>query len=540
MEFLKKVLLVITGLAMIVLVVYVIDLSQKSQRLREMGGAVTEQEEVIPPQEREAPPDTMIGEPAPAVPDTLPKPVVKPDSIRWRRLPEKEPSAVQGAYPQGNPNPIFIAAARRILPSVVTIQSMMMVKSIPDDDTHKFFREKFGEEEEEQFRPGSGSGIIISPNGYILTNYHVIEKASDFSIILYDKREYHGQYIGGDPNTDIALLKIEAENLPAAYMGNSDSVQIGEWVMAVGSPLNFSSTITAGIVSALGRDIRIINQQYGVENFIQTDAVINPGNSGGALINLNGEVIGINTAIATRTGLYQGYGFAIPSNLAMKVVDDILKYGEVHRGLLGVSISPVNDMAAKGLGLPRPMGVLVQGLQPGLPAEQAGIRQGDVILSVNGEEVTSVNDLQLKIARKSPGEVVELEIWREGKTLLFRVPLAQAPVTKSNPPIKKEGEKQSFQNLGMKVRNLSAGEKRSYETENGVYIEDVKIGSPAHKVRVFPGEILISINDEPVTGESDFQRKISRFKKGDILKLLLRSRGFRNQIDNRIVFLEVQ
>jgi serine protease Do len=540
MELMKKILVIVTGLILIAAVIFVISESQKAQKSRG-----------IPLSERSEEQQQKQGEKIPKGLDTLagsqdttelraPGPEkFKSDTVAWKSLSEKEKTAIHQNYQMYNPNPIFIAAANRILPAVVTVQSEMMISAVPRDEEHKFFWEQHEGDDLEFFQQGTGSGIIISKKGYILTNYHVIENASSFNVTLYDKREFKGKLIGGDPNTDIALLKIENDDLPTAFIGNSDSVKIGEWVMAVGSPLNFSSTITAGIISALGRDIRIINRQYGVENFIQTDAVINPGNSGGALVNLNGEVIGINTAIATRTGLYQGYGFAIPSNLAKKIVNDLLRFGEVHRGLLGVSITNVDSRVAKGVGLPKPMGVLVQGLQKDMPAEQAGIKVGDVILSVNGEEVVSVNDLQIKIASKNPGQEVKLKVWRNNRELTYYVRLGKAPISPVSEIEKKQKNQNTFKNLGMSVRNLDSGEKEKFKVNEGVYVEEVKPGSPAFEGGVFKGFILVSLDGQPIKNEKDFQKKLSGYKTGDVLKFSARSPGINNTYEDRIVFVEV-
>ena len=540
MELMKKILVIVTGLILIAAVIFVISESQKAQKSRG-----------IPLSERSEEQQQKQGEKIPKGLDTLagsqdttelraPGPEkFKSDTVAWKSLSEKEKTAIHQNYQMYNPNPIFIAAANRILPAVVTVQSEMMISAVPRDEEHKFFWEQHEGDDLEFFQQGTGSGIIISKKGYILTNYHVIENASSFNVTLYDKREFKGKLIGGDPNTDIALLKIENDDLPTAFIGNSDSVKIGEWVMAVGSPLNFSSTITAGIISALGRDIRIINRQYGVENFIQTDAVINPGNSGGALVNLNGEVIGINTAIATRTGLYQGYGFAIPSNLAKKIVNDLLRFGEVHRGLLGVSITNVDSRVAKGVGLPKPMGVLVQGLQKDMPAEQAGIKVGDVILSVNGEEVVSVNDLQIKIASKNPGQEVKLKVWRNNRELTYYVRLGKAPVSPVSGTEKQQKNQNNFKNLGISVRNLDSGEKEKFKVNEGVYVEEVKPGSPAFEGGVFKGFILVSLDGQPIKNEKDFQKKLSGYKTGDVLKFSARSPGINNTYEDRIVFVEV-
>ncbi len=540
MELMKKILVVITGLILVAVVIFVISESQKAQKMR--GTPFSEQREE--PQQKgeeefQKTPDTLAkGQ------DTTewkaPEPEkFKSDTVVWKSLTEEERTAIRRDYQMHNPNPVFIAAANRILPAVVTIQSEMMISAVPQDEEHRFFWEQHEGDDLEFFQRGTGSGIIISKKGYILTNYHVVENATSFNITLYDKREFKGKLIGGDPNTDIALLKIENDDLPTAIMGNSDSVQIGEWVMAVGSPLNFTSTITAGIISALGRDIRIIDRQYGVENFIQTDAVINPGNSGGALVNLNGEVIGINTAIATRTGLYQGYGFAIPSNLAKKIVNDMLRFGEVRRGLLGVTITNVDSRVAKGVGLPKPKGVLVQGLQEGMPAEKAGLKVGDIILSVNGEEVVSVNDLQIKIASKNPGQEVQLKVWRDKQERTYYVRLGKAPVSPASDNQKKQQESKKFKNLGMKIRNLTSAEKSRYEVTEGVFVEEVKTGSPAFEGGIFKGFVLISLDGQPIKNEKDFEKKLSGYKKGNVLKFSARSPGINNTYDNRIVFVEV-
>jgi serine protease Do len=499
MNTLKKISILVFAIALIAGAIYVIAISYQAQESRKKETLT----DSIPPSEEPVRPkiefDTLsIPQ---EIPDTLqsvkPAPeTTKPETLKWQSLPKTEKIPSYGELTPGNPNTTFIQAANRILP------------------------------------------IIISPNGYILTNYHVVENASNYRIILYDKREFEGKFVGGDPNTDVALLKINVQNLPAAYIGNSDSLQIGEWVMAVGSPLSFTSTITAGIVSALGRNIRIIDSEYSVENFIQTDAVINPGNSGGALINLNGEVIGVNTAIATRTGMYQGYGFAIPINLASKIVNDILIHGEVRRGLLGVSISPVDSRVAKGVGLSKPVGVLVQGLQADKAAEKAGIRAGDIILSVNGSEIVSVNDLQNKIASKNPGEVVNLTVWRNRKSLTVPVKLGQAPVSTINTEINNTPKKR-FKNLGLEIRDLTQVEKNNVNLENGVYVSDVKAGSPSQKGGIFIGFIIYKINDEIVKDKDDFLEKVNGLQKGRVIKMICRSTRFQNPLNDRILFVEI-
>lgn len=537
MNLLKKIVIILISVVLIVAAVYLMVISYQAQKSRQLSFPI-EEKIPVPPLESDEDTTTLPSPEFDSLKFSQPPTEVQSESLNWRKLPKEERTGRDFNAPGGNPNFTFITAAERILPAVVTVQSEMIISQVPRDDNHKFFWEKQGEEDSEFFQQGTGSGIIITKDGYILTNYHVIENATSFNIILYDRREYQAKFIGGDPNTDVGLIKITAANLPTAFIGNSDSIKIGEWVMAVGSPLNFSSTITAGIISALGRNIRIIDSEYGVENFIQTDAVINPGNSGGALINLNGEVIGLNTAIATRTGLYQGYGFAIPINLATKIVHDIVTFGEVRRGLLGVSISEVNSRVAKGVGLSRPTGVFVQGLQPGKAAEQAGLRSGDVILSVDGSEVISVNDLQIRIASKNPDQLVVLKVWRDLEEVTFRVKLGQAPI---NQTINSNNNhrKKPFKNLGMQIRDLTSMEQKTFDLKSGVFIDNVKGGSPANKGGIFPGFVIYRFNGEQVRDKDDFESKLSKMKTGQVVKFTIRPPGFRDAADDRTLFVEV-
>ena len=265
------------------------------------------------------------------------------------------------------------------------------------------------------YRMSSGSGVIISSDGYIITNHHVVEDGSNFEVTLYDKRKLEAKLIGSDQTTDLALLKVEARNLrPVAY-GDSDNVEVGQWVMAVGNPFNLSSTVTAGIVSAKARNINILRGSYAIESFIQTDAVVNPGNSGGALVNEQGELIGINTAIISESGGYEGYSFAIPANLVRKVIRDIREFGEVQRAILGVGISEVTDEVAADLALPLVAGVYITNVSRESSAAEAGLRSGDVIISVNGIKTNSVPELQEQVALFRPGDRISLEFYREGQ-----------------------------------------------------------------------------------------------------------------------------
>ncbi len=261
-----------------------------------------------------------------------------------------------------------------------------------------------------------GSGVIITGDGYILTNNHVIEDAvrNGIRVVLSDKREFQALIVGRDPTTDLAVIKINADDLQAAMVGNSDQLEVGEWVVAIGNPFRLRSTVTAGIVSALSRDVQIINDRMRIESFIQTDAAINKGNSGGALVNTSGQLIGINTAIASQSGTYQGYGFAVPSNLAVKVAEDIIEHGEVKRALLGVSIAAVDYSRAQELGLPSVVGVEILGMSEDGAAREYGLQIGDVVLEVNNLPVNESNELQEKVAVMRPGDFITLTVYRNG------------------------------------------------------------------------------------------------------------------------------
>lgn len=265
------------------------------------------------------------------------------------------------------------------------------------------------------YRVSSGSGVTVSPDGYIMTNYHVIEEGQKFEVALADNRTLPARLVGYDKNTDLALLHVNERNLVSMYFGNSDQVEVGAWVLAVGNPFDLNSTVTAGIVSAKARNINILRNTYSIESFIQTDAVVNPGNSGGALVNTRGELVGINTAIISESGGYEGYSFAIPSNLVKKVFSDLRDFGEVKRAILGVSISEVNARLATDLSLPTVGGIYVTNVNRGSGAYEAGLRAGDVIVKINSTEVASVPELQEQVALFRPGDRVSLEYYRNGR-----------------------------------------------------------------------------------------------------------------------------
>jgi serine protease Do len=432
-------------------------------------------------------------------------------------------------------NQAFIDVASIVKPTVVSIDVSAKTSTarIPNDRFHNFEdEEKEGDLFRFFFRPpgglnempirGSGSGVIISADGYIITNHHVVKDAAEkgtITVILDDKREYKAKFIGSDPLTDIAVIKIDAQDLPPIAFANSDSVQVGEWVLAVGNPFSLASTVTAGIVSAIGRNIGIIGDSYGVESFIQTDAAVNPGNSGGALVNIDGKLIGINTAIATRNGGYQGYSFAVPSNIAKAVAEDLIKYGKISRGYIGVQIKPVDATAAKALGLPKPEGAWVQQLVKGGAAEGAGIKEGDVIVSVDGRKVSAPNDLQAYIARKHAGDEVVVRVWRDGKERDIRVTLKPRTDEKqlvSNPaPEAQDSAPLKLKELGLDVKDLTDSDKRRYEVDYGVRVSDLQPFGQAATRGIMKGDVILEVNGEKVYSVSDFKSAIAKIKQGE-------------------------
>lgn len=429
----------------------------------------------------------------------------------------------------------FVAVAKAITPAVVSITVTTTGKESkgPQQDFFHFFGPDFKMPEQTPSQ-GSGSGVIITPDGYIITNNHVVEDAGKdgIDVVLNDKSRYKGKLIGTDPTTDLAVIKIEAKNLPVAALGNSDNVQVGEWVLAIGNPLGLNSTVTAGIVSAIGRNIRIINDSYGIENFIQTDAAINPGNSGGALVNLSGEVIGVNTAIATTNARYQGYGFAVPVNLLKTVATDLIKDGKVRRGYIGVQIQSVDQTMASALGLDKAQGVLIQSLVKGGAGETAGLLERDVIMSVDGKEVNEANELQSYIATRHPGDVVTLKLVRDGKTIEKKVTLKpreeETTVKASNKEESKEESNEersivvSLDDIGMSVRSLKPEEKKTADVDKGVIVEEVKPYGEAFSRGIGANDIIVEADRKDVKSPKELKSILENRKKGDSVLLRIK------------------
>jgi len=350
---------------------------------------------------------------------------------------------------------------------------------------------------------GSGSGVILTQDGFIVTNNHVVENADKITVILNDKRTFEAKLVGRDPNTDIALLKINASNLPFIPFGNSDDLKVGQWVLAIGNPFNLNSTVTAGIVSAKARNIQIIQDTYAIESFIQTDAAVNPGNSGGALVNLKGELVGINTAIASRTGSYSGYSFAIPSSIAKKIVSDIIEFGEVQRAVLGVQTNELTAELANKYGIKELNGVLVVGVFKGSAAEQVGVQIGDVILEVNGVKVNSPSQMQEQISKYRPNQQVDLIVNRGENKKHFSTTLRN--MKGGLETIKTD---QTLSALGAEFQEISDSQKNELGIGYGVQITDLNDGK-LKQGGIKEGYIITKINRTPVRTIDDLKRIIS-------------------------------
>jgi len=425
-------------------------------------------------------------------------------------------------------NNAFIQVAEKVTPSIVQITVVASVKK-DQNNPHFFFQLPFGDKDQPQEQQGGGSGIIISEDGYIVTNNHVVDEAKEVTVKLHDKREFNATVIGTDPLTDLAVIKVDAKGLPAAYLGDSEKIKVGQWVMAIGNPLSLASTVTAGIISATSRNININQDRYAVEDYIQTDAAINPGNSGGALVDLNGAVVGINSAIATNgfSQTYIGYGFAIPINLAKSVANDLIANGKVSRGYIGVQISEVDAATAKAVGLGEPRGVLVQDIVEGGSASKADIKEGDIILKIDQKETNQANELQSYVASKRAGTVVKLTIFREGKEIERDVTLKARDgddtktVTASN-KLKKgkdvDAKEMSFDNIGLTVRNLTGDEREEYKVKSGLMITNVKNYGKAFNQGLINGAVIVSVDKKEVNSVSEL-KAICDNKKGDAILL---------------------
>lgn len=412
-------------------------------------------------------------------------------------------------------NADFVNAAEKTVNSVVHIRTEIVSKG---DSYYDFFgsllEELYGTPIQipNNVSVGYGSGVVISPDGYIVTNNHVVEGANKIEVTFNDKHKRTATIIGNDPSTDLALIKVEANGLECIRFADSDKVKVGEWVLAVGNPFNLASTVTAGIVSAKARNINILGDGSTIESFIQTDAAINPGNSGGALVNMDGDLVGINAAIASRTGSYEGYSFAIPSNIVKKVIEDFLQYGSLQRAYLGVTITEITEELAESEGITEMSGVYIMNVEENGGAKSAGLQSGDIILSINDISVNSNSQLIGVIGQYRPGDKVKVKIYRDDETLEKEVTLKNLEGTEV---MYKESD--SFYNdvLGIKARTLPMSKKSELGINHGLMIVEVKDGIFREK-GITNDFIILKVNNKSVNSESDLNDALDNGRNGKI------------------------
>ena len=442
----------------------------------------------------------------------------------------------------------FRHVARSMRPSVVSISSVKRIKirqpqvqrfgnSIPhefrgflnDDMFERFFEFQMPQGGIEQ--RGLGSGVIVSTDGYILTNNHVVGEADEVNVTLSDEREFRAEIVGTDKSTDIAVLKIEANDLEPAQLGNSDALEVGEWVLAIGSPFGLDQTVTAGIISAKGRaNVGITDY----EDFIQTDAAINPGNSGGPLVNLHGQVVGINTAIASRSGGYMGVGFAIPSEMVQHIMDSIISEGHVTRGWLGAMIQDLDEDLAESFNYDSADGVLIGDLVPDGPGELAGLQPGDIVTKYDGEKVPTANALRNAVASTNPNQEVDLDIVRDGKPQKLTITIGV--LDQENLKIVQSDE--SANDLGMTVQTLTSDNCREMGLDDqtrGVVVTEIQPGSLAASVMIRPKDVIISVGKQRVESLADFRKAMSEQDPSNGIRLRVMRNGF-----TRFVFIRSQ
>ncbi len=419
----------------------------------------------------------------------------------------------------------FTISAEKTMPAVVHIRNEQFATSTSrEQQIPEQFREFFGPflrpDGGGQARIGSGSGVIINSDGYIVTNNHVIANAEKISVTMNDNRSFTAKVIGTDPTTDLALIKVDGKNLPYLSLSNSEQVKVGEWVLAVGNPYNLNSTVTAGIVSAKGRSINILNTiqkgdsiNNGIESFIQTDAAINPGNSGGALVNLNGDLIGVNTAIASPTGSYSGYGFAVPSNIVKRVIEDLMAYGTVQRGLMGVQITSVNAAVAENYNLDVLRGAYVSGVQPNTAASEAGLKEGDVIVEIDDREIASSSELIGYVAGKRPGDKIAVTVNRDGNEVDYDLILRNR---KGTTEMLKKAEPEVLTSLGVELAAVSSAKLDALKLTNGVQVKELNEGKLRSETDIREGFIITRIDGKRVSSPKQVV-DILKNKEGGVL-----------------------
>jgi Do/DeqQ family serine protease len=425
----------------------------------------------------------------------------------------------EDSLPAFGANVNFVAATKKVRNSVVYIRSAFnrdagrdLQRYHPDiPEFDDLFNGPGGPQE------AGGSGVILSPDGLIVTNHHVIDGASQVEVVLHNKQSYPARIVGRDPSTDLALLKIEASGLPAISFGDSDKLETGEWVLAIGNPFDLTSTVTAGIVSGKGRNINIIREKsnLAIESFIQTDAAVNPGNSGGALVNLRGELVGINTAIASPTGSYSGYSFAVPASLVRKVVLDLQEFGTVQRGLLGVVVRDVDAVLAKEMGLAKIEGVYVQEVNEGSAAQAGGIRKGDVLLKINGREVNSVPELQENVGRLRPGQKAEVDLRRGNEEKKFSLTLKDV----SGSTTLSSGSSLRSEELGAVFVPAGQPLLKKAGAVSGLVIKELEDG-PLEKAGLEEGSMLYRLDKKTFRSVTELDQIYRQGKGGMLLEVL--------------------
>jgi serine protease Do len=442
----------------------------------------------------------------------------------------------------------FSSVVRKAGPAVVYISVEKTNKSFDERGQMDMFNDPFFEhffgkkfdrfrQEPSPFKQhGAGSGFIISPSGLILTNNHVVDNADTIRVRLADKREFTASVVGTDPQSDVALIKIDGKNLPVLPLGDSDTLEIGEWVIAIGSPFELSQTVTVGVVSAKGRSKMGISDY---ENFIQTDAAINPGNSGGPLLNIHGKVVGINTAIFSRSGGYMGIGFAIPVNMAKSVEEQLRSNGKVTRGWLGLAIQDMNEDLAQSFGVNKAEGILVAEITKGSPAKKAGIQQGDIILSLNGKKIVDVTGLRNRIAMTPPGSEVSLQIIREGRKKDVRVVIAEQPADFSQATrmrSRKKNNSSLLDNMGLALQELTSelAKQFGYDKGQGILITQITPNSPADSVGIQAGQLIEEVNRVRVHSVADLKKAVKKGKNPNQLLLRIRAGEYSKYVVLRI------
>jgi serine protease Do len=427
----------------------------------------------------------------------------------------------------------YVQIAEKVTPSVVRVSSTKSAPVAPDEGLEPFLKQfpfffPFDQQQPpKQFKRHPrgqemmlGSGFIVSPDGLIMTNNHVVKDMKEIKVTLPGNKEYIAKLIGADPDSDIALIKIDAKNLPAVTWGDSSKVRVGEIVVAVGNPFGLSGTVTKGIISATGRtNVGII----GYEDFIQTDAPINPGNSGGPLVNINGNVIGINTAIATQSGGYMGVGFTIPSNSAKMVMEQLLQHGKVERGLLGVNIQDVTESLAKSFGRSDTSGALVSQVVPGSPSEKAGVKAGDIILDFNGQPVSGASQLKNIVGQTKPNSAAKLKIWRDKKTISLDVTIGER-TEKSLAAGAPRTETETSSELGVAVGTVPAemASKMGLKSGEGALVKEVNPDGRGASMGLATGDVVLEVNGKLVAGVSEFNKEVEQAKKSGVIRLMVK------------------